>query len=152
MAARFSCLRRLRLRRMGPAPRVSLGLCSIMLAALLALDLLFGVLPDHSELDRKLRERTSELVAMKAAGALGSASENASKRAPACVDMCKPSAMRASDPNSAPPMISATIMIVQSAITAQVRRSALSWSGPRKTWLCGTKRSIVSAVMAGSLF
>jgi diguanylate cyclase (GGDEF)-like protein/PAS domain S-box-containing protein len=80
MAARFSFLRRPRLRRMGPAQRVSLGLCSIMLAALLALDLLFGVLPNHSELDRKLRERTSELVAMKAAGALGSASDQLLER------------------------------------------------------------------------
>ena len=38
--------------------------------------------------------------------------------------MCSPSAISASEPNSAPPTISAIIMTVQSAITAQVRRSA----------------------------
>jgi hypothetical protein len=40
--------------------------------------------------------------------------------------MCKPSAINASEPNRAPPMISAIIMMVQRMITAQVRRSALS--------------------------
>src|SRR5580692_4596824 len=49
--------------------------------------------------------------------------------------MCKPSATSAIEPNSRPPMISATIMTAQSAITAQVRRSFLSWPSPRKTWL-----------------
>src|SRR4029077_7582890 len=48
--------------------------------------------------------------------------------------MCRPSATSAIEPNSRPPTISATIMTVQSAITAQVRRSFLSWPSPRKTW------------------
>ncbi len=43
--------------------------------------------------------------------------------APACVDMCQPSATTAIEPNIVPPTISATIMTAVSATTNQVRRS-----------------------------
>src|ERR1700677_28604 len=49
--------------------------------------------------------------------------------------MCSPSATSAIEPKTRPPTISATIMTLQSAITAQVRRSFFSWPSPRKTWL-----------------
>ncbi len=58
--------------RLGPASRVSLGLCSIILASLLALDLVWGVLPDETDLLKRVRERTSELLAMQTAASLGS--------------------------------------------------------------------------------
>src|SRR5262249_40693637 len=51
-----------------------------------------------------------------------------------CVDMCKPSATSAIEPNRMPPAISAIIMKLHSAITNQVRRSLRSWPSPRKTW------------------
>ena len=57
--------------RVGPAARVAIGLTSIMLACLLALDLLWGVLPDETPLVKQLRERTSELLALQTATALG---------------------------------------------------------------------------------
>ena len=56
--------------------------------------------------------------------------------APACVDMCQPSATTAIEPNSVPPTISATIIAAVSATTNQVRRSCLSCLAPRKTWPC----------------
>jgi hypothetical protein len=46
--------------------------------------------------------------------------------------MCKPSAIRAMEPNSAPPMISRAMMAPQIQITSQVRRSACSCRALRK--------------------
>src|SRR5580658_59972 len=56
--------------------------------------------------------------------------------APAWVDMCRPSATSANEPNRLPPMISTSIIVPHSAMTAQVRRSFCSCPGPRNTWLC----------------
>ena len=56
--------------RVGPAARVAIGLTSIMLACLLALDLVWGVLPDDTPLVRQVRERTSELLALQTAAGL----------------------------------------------------------------------------------
>src|SRR5687767_11409902 len=61
-----------RLFRVGPASRVAIGLTSIMLACLTALDLVWGVLPDDTPLTKQVRERTSELVALQSTVALGS--------------------------------------------------------------------------------
>ena len=47
------------------------------------------------------------------------------------VDICKPSATSAIEPNRKPQTISAIIMTVQSTITIQVRRSACSCLAPR---------------------
>ena len=69
VAGLFRMLPRL---RMGPASRVSLGLCSLMIATLLAMDFIFGVLPDQDALVRDLRERISEQVAAQTAAAIGS--------------------------------------------------------------------------------
>src|SRR5665213_1142431 len=60
----------------------------------------------------------------------------ASRSAPACVLMCKPSATSAIDPNRKPPTISASIIAPQSQITAHVLRSLFSCPSPRNTWLC----------------
>ena len=64
--------RALRFLRFGPAARVSMGLCAIVVACLLALDLFWNVLPDETELSRQMRERTGELVAVQSAGVLAS--------------------------------------------------------------------------------
>lgn len=58
--------------RVGPAARVAIGLTSIMIAGVVALDLLFAVLPDQTPLVKQVRERTSELLALQSAGALAS--------------------------------------------------------------------------------
>src|SRR5579862_4667763 len=49
--------------------------------------------------------------------------------------MCKPSATRASEPKTAPPPISSTIIAAHSPITAQVLRSLPACPAPRNTWL-----------------
>jgi len=54
------------------------------------------------------------------------------RSAPVWVDMCRPSAMSATEPNQMPPTISAIIMRVQSTMTAQVLRSLRSCVSPRK--------------------
>src|SRR5215469_891553 len=56
--------------------------------------------------------------------------------AAACVDMCRPSAISAMEPQSIPPTISAVIIVTQSATTAQLRRSFRSWWAPRNTCSC----------------
>ena len=66
--------------RMGPASRVSLGLCSLMLAGLLALDFVFGVLPNPNVLLRELRERISEQVATQTAAAIAAGDPRALHR------------------------------------------------------------------------
>jgi diguanylate cyclase (GGDEF)-like protein len=73
-------LQAVRFLRVGPAARVAIGLCSIILACLLALDLVWDVLPDDTRLVKQLRERTSELLAMQAASTLGSADTRALAR------------------------------------------------------------------------
>jgi hypothetical protein len=55
-------------------------------------------------------------------------------RAPACVDMCRPSAISATEPNQTPPTISAAIIAVQTVMTAQVFRSLRSCASPKNTW------------------
>src|SRR6516162_8931171 len=57
-------------------------------------------------------------------------------RAAAWVDMCRPSATSAMEPQSMPPKISAVIIVTQSATTAQLRRSFRSWCAPRNTCSC----------------
>jgi hypothetical protein len=52
--------------------------------------------------------------------------------APACVDMCSPSATSASEPKIDPPTISATIIAAHSTMTVQVLRSFCSCAAPRK--------------------
>src|SRR6266478_9956949 len=56
--------------------------------------------------------------------------------APACVDMCKPSATSANEPYKLPPTISTTIIAPHRTITAQVLRSFFSCPVPRKTCVC----------------
>ena len=63
MFQRFRTFRISRLFRMGPATRISLGLSSLMVTCLLALDFTFGVMPDNHALMRQLRERISENLA-----------------------------------------------------------------------------------------
>src|SRR3954469_17158979 len=58
--------------RLGPASRVSIGLVSLILGCLLALDLFFGVLPDQSTHLRQLRERTSRDIAAQVATTVAS--------------------------------------------------------------------------------
>ena len=57
--------------RMGPASRVSLGLCSLMIAILLSMDFIFGLVPNREPLVRELRERIAEQVATQTAAAIG---------------------------------------------------------------------------------
>jgi diguanylate cyclase (GGDEF)-like protein/PAS domain S-box-containing protein len=59
----FRNFRMARMFRMRPATRISLGLTALMVTCLLALDILFGVMPDQNALIRQLRERISENVA-----------------------------------------------------------------------------------------
>jgi len=56
----------------------------------------------------------------------------ASSKAPAWVDICRPSAIRAMEPKSRPPAISTTMKTPQRPMTNQVRRSLRAWSGARK--------------------
>jgi diguanylate cyclase (GGDEF)-like protein/PAS domain S-box-containing protein len=72
MTAVKSWISAVRAFRIGPAARVAVGLTSIMLACLLALDLVWGVLPDETPLVKQVRERTSELLTLQTAGALSS--------------------------------------------------------------------------------
>ena len=67
MFQRFRTFRISRLFRMGPATRISLGLSSLMVTCLLALDFTFGVMPDNHALMRQLRERISENLAAQVA-------------------------------------------------------------------------------------
>ena len=60
---RFRGFRIVRMLRMGPASRISLGLSSLMVTCLLVLNLTFGVMPDQTVLMRQLRERISENLA-----------------------------------------------------------------------------------------
>ena len=62
--------------RMGPASRISLGLSSLMVTCLLALDLTVGVMPDHNALTRQLRERISENLAAGAMAQMRSGNNN----------------------------------------------------------------------------
>jgi diguanylate cyclase (GGDEF)-like protein len=78
MKPRFRNLQQaVRFFRVGPAARVSIGLCSIILACLLALDLIWGVLPDQTKMLKQLREKTSELLALQAASNLSAADPKA---------------------------------------------------------------------------
>src|SRR5688572_30496597 len=72
MSAASAVMRTLRLARMPPAMRVSLGLCALLMTCLLVLDLIFGIVPDTHSLQQQLRQRTSENVAMQVAGMLES--------------------------------------------------------------------------------
>src|SRR5687768_14023869 len=67
--------------RMGPASRVSLGLCSLMIACLLIVDLLVGILPDQRGLVRQLRERVSEQAATQVVSAMSTGDAHAARRA-----------------------------------------------------------------------
>jgi diguanylate cyclase (GGDEF)-like protein len=55
-----------------PAVRISMGMSSLIVAILLAMDLAFGLLPDHTLLVRKTRERIAENLAIEAASLMGS--------------------------------------------------------------------------------
>jgi len=57
---------------LSPASRVSLGLTSLMVAIVLALDLLFGILPDQTLHIKQVRERISENLAAQVVVSLGS--------------------------------------------------------------------------------
>jgi diguanylate cyclase (GGDEF)-like protein len=50
-----------------PAIRVSIGLVSLLVGIMLALDLIFAIFPDHTALLREQRERTSENLAVQIA-------------------------------------------------------------------------------------
>ena len=80
-AAAMSVFRMIPKFRLGPASRVSIGLCSLMIACLLILDFAFGVLPDNTALLRQLRERISKDVATQIATAIGSGDPRALHRA-----------------------------------------------------------------------
>ncbi|CAG9268140.1 hypothetical protein PUN4_550184 [Paraburkholderia unamae] len=67
--------------------------------------------------------------------------------APACVDMCRPSATSASEPKRLPPTISATIIALHSAITIHVLRSLSSWAAPRKIWSCPAPKAASSNLL-----
>src|SRR5580692_9687558 len=71
--------------------------------------------------------------------------------APACVDICRPSATSASEPNRLPPTISTTIMTPHNAITPQVLRSFFSWPAPRKTWLWPSRMATSLRVFTAAL-
>ena len=66
--------------RMGPATRISLGLSSLMVTCLLAIDFTFGVMPDHDALTRQLRERISENLAAQTASVMESGDSTALAR------------------------------------------------------------------------
>ena len=66
---------------MGPASRVSIGLCSLLIAGLLILDFIFGVMPDERALVQRLRERISEQVATQATAAMATGDPRALHRA-----------------------------------------------------------------------
>src|SRR5256884_9497715 len=64
----------------------------------------------------------------------------------AWVDMCRPSATRASEPKAMPPPISSTIIAEHRAMTAQALRSLLAWPAPRNTCECSSCSPAASAV------
>src|ERR1700733_6879727 len=66
--------------------------------------------------------------------------------APACVDICRPSATSANEQNRLPPTISTTIITPHRKITAQTLRSFCSCPLPRKTWLCPSRNGVSLAV------
>jgi diguanylate cyclase (GGDEF)-like protein/PAS domain S-box-containing protein len=53
--------------RLGSAARISIGLVALIISLFLALDLIFGLVPDNTDLVRTLRQRTSESLAVQAA-------------------------------------------------------------------------------------
>src|SRR5580704_12422746 len=73
--------------------------------------------------------------------------------APAWVDICRPSATSANEPNRPPPTISTPIITPHSAITPQILRSFCAWPVPRKTWLWPFGKATPATVFtAASLF
>ncbi|KAB2970689.1 diguanylate cyclase [Zoogloea sp.] len=63
---------KLRLFSLSPVARVALGLVALLLSLLIALDLLFGLLPDRIEQVRQVRQQISESIAIQTAGLLQS--------------------------------------------------------------------------------
>jgi PAS domain S-box-containing protein len=50
--------------RLGPVSRISLGLVSLVAFLVLTADMLFGLLPDYTEVARQVRKRTAESLAV----------------------------------------------------------------------------------------
>ena len=63
----------LRMPRLGPAERVSMGLISLVISSVLILDFAFGIFPDQLDSLRRERSRMSEQLAVQVATVLEAA-------------------------------------------------------------------------------
>ena len=50
-----------------PVARISLGLVALLVSLLMAVDLVFGLVPDRSDMAREVRQQISESLAVQAA-------------------------------------------------------------------------------------
>ena len=71
----LQALRALRVPRVTPAVRISLGLSALVVSLLLAVDLFVGLIPDQDAILRQMRQQTTENIALHVAPALTGASE-----------------------------------------------------------------------------
>lgn len=56
--------------RLSPVARIALGLVGLLISLLMAVDLVFGLLPDRSALAREVRQQLSESLAVQATAQL----------------------------------------------------------------------------------
>lgn len=61
---------RLHFLRLSPVARIALGLVGLLISLLMAVDLVFGLLPDRSEIARQVRQQLSESLAVQATAQL----------------------------------------------------------------------------------
>lgn len=61
---------RLHFLRLSPVARIALGLMGLLISLLMAVDLVFGLLPDRSEIARQVRQQLSESLAVQATAQL----------------------------------------------------------------------------------
>lgn len=69
-------LRALRVPRVTPAVRISLGLSALVVSLLLAVDLVLGLIPDGGAVLQRMRQQTAENIALHIAPALTGAAES----------------------------------------------------------------------------
>ena len=56
--------------KLSPVARIALGLVGLLISLLMAVDLVFGLLPDRSALAREVRQQLSESLAVQATAQL----------------------------------------------------------------------------------
>jgi len=71
---------RLHFLRLSPVARIALGLVGLLISLLMAVDLVFGLLPDRSEIARQVRQQLSESLAVQATAQLQAGDMSALQR------------------------------------------------------------------------